>query len=289
VSKAAAKTGVEPAILVAIEQFYPAYERVLTDPLQYRFLPRGTKILVYLLRPRFMLNWMTKAAVNSAPGLWGGLLCRKRYIDEKLEENVGIFTQIINLGAGLDTRLYRLSGIENIRAWELDQPENIAVKRLAVQKALGKPSENVKLVPIDFDTQNLDEILQAAGYSTEQPAFFIWEAVTQYLSEAGIRATFDFLAKAKSGSLITFTYARKKFLEGEDILNWPAGYKRFVKTGVWLFGMEPDNWPGFLAEYGWKAIEDTDYPTMAEKYIKPTGRVLNADTQVERMIFATKI
>jgi len=143
-------------------------------------------------------------------------------------------------------------------------------------------------VPIDFDTQNLDEILQAAGYSTEQPTFFIWEAVTQYLTEAGIRSTFDFLAKAKSGSLITFTYARKKFLDGEDILSWPAGYERFVKSGIWLFGMEPENWPRFLAEYGWKVVEDTDYPTMAEKYIKPTDRGLNADTQVERMIFAMK-
>ena len=287
-SKAAAKTGVEPAILVAIEQFYPTNERVLSDSLQYRFLPRGMKLLVDMLHPKFMLDLMAKAAVKSAPGLWGGLLCRKRYIDEKLEENVGKFTQIVNLGAGLDTRLYRLPGIENTQAWELDQPENIAVKQQAVQKALGKPPENVRLVPIDFDTQNLDEILQAVGYSAEKPAFFIWEAVTQYLTEAGIRSTFDFLTKTKNGSLITFTYARKKFLDGEDIFNWPAGYKRFVKTGIWLFGMEPEDWPGFLAEYGWKIVEDTDYPTMAEKYIKPTGRVLNANTHVERMIFAVK-
>ena len=287
-SRAAAKTGSEPATLVAIEQLFPENERVLTDLLQYSFLPWGTKILVGMLRPKFILNWMSGAADKIAPGLWGGLLCRKRYIDEKLNENMGKFEQAVNLGAGLDTHLYRLPGIEKIQAWELDQPENIELKRRTVTKALGKQPENIKLVPIDFDTQNLGDVLRAAGYSVERPTFFIWEAVTQYLTEAGVHATFDFLAQAESGSLITFTYVTKKFLDGEDIPDWPDGYKRFVKTGVWLFGMEPEDWPGFLAEYGWKVIKDVGYPEMAEKYLKPAGRRLNADTNVERMIFAVK-
>ena len=287
-SEAAAKTGSEPAILVAIEQFYPEKERILFDPLVYRFLPVSKRFLVSLLRPGFLRKWMVGAADKAAPGLWGGMLCRKCYIDEKLTDSAETIEQIVNLGAGLDTRLYRLPCIADIPAWELDQPENIEYKRHGIFKALGKPPKNVNLVPIDFDTENLRDKLLAAGYSPNKITFFICEAVAQYLTEAGLRATFSFLSTAKNGSLITFTYIRKKFLDGVDLFNWPAGYKRFVKNKIFISGMEPEDWPGFLAEYNWKIIEDIDYPSMADKYIKPSGRALSADTQVERMIFAVK-
>lgn len=42
----------------------------------------------------------------------------------------------------------------------------------------------------------------------------MWEAVTQYLTEQGVRATFDRLAKAARGSRLAFTYVRKGFLTG---------------------------------------------------------------------------
>ncbi len=38
--------------------------------------------------------------------------------------------------------------------------------------------------------------------------------------------------------------------------------------------MGPDAWLNFLKEYGWQAIEDVGYDEMAERYIKPTGRIL---------------
>ena len=186
-AKAAAKTGTGPAALVAIEQFYPENIRILSDPFQYRLLPGVLKFMVSMVRPKFMLNWMVDMAAKSAPGLWGGLLCRKRYIDEKLSESAGKIQQIVNLVAGLDTRLFRLPEVAGIPAWELDQPDNIAYKRRAISKLPVKPPESVKLIPIDFDTQSLRETLRAAGYLPSVPTFFIWEAVTQYLTLAGIQ------------------------------------------------------------------------------------------------------
>ena len=99
-SRAAAKTGAEPAALVAIEQFYPENMRILSDPLEYRFLPRGKRFLVSMLRSDLLRKWMVSAADKYAPGLWGGMLCRKRYIDEKLTDTVGEFKQIVNWARG---------------------------------------------------------------------------------------------------------------------------------------------------------------------------------------------
>jgi O-methyltransferase involved in polyketide biosynthesis len=52
--------------------------------------------------------------------------------------------------------------------------------------------------------------------------------------------------------------------------------------------MDPEGWPNFLKEYGWQLVEDVGYDELAEKYVRPTGRVL-ASTPVERVACAEKL
>jgi len=144
-------------------------------------------------------------------------------------------------------------------------------------------------VTIDFDREELGTVLQSQGYSDRMKTFFIWEAVTQYLTEAGIRSTFEFLAEAEPGSSLVFTYIRKDFLDGRDLYHWEKAYEKYVeKEKIWRFGMNPEEWPGFLQQYGWKPIEDIGYDELAEMYVRPTGRALPS-TQVERIVHAQKL
>lgn len=70
---------------------------------------------------------------------------------------------------------------------------------------------------------------------------------------------------------------------------WEKFYKKYmVKDKIWLFGMNQDKLPSFLNEYGWQAIEDVGYDELAEKYIKPTGRIF-ASTPIERVVYAEKL
>jgi O-methyltransferase involved in polyketide biosynthesis len=70
---------------------------------------------------------------------------------------------------------------------------------------------------------------------------------------------------------------------------WEKFYKKYVvKDKIWLFGMDSDAWPNILKEYGWQLIEDVGYDELAEKYVKPTGRIL-ASTPIERMVYAEKL
>jgi O-methyltransferase involved in polyketide biosynthesis len=59
-------------------------------------------------------------------------------------------------------------------------------------------------------------------------------------------------------------------------------YNDFVAKKLFIFGMDPEGWPAFLNEYGWKIIEDVGFDDLADKYIKPTGRKL-ASTSIERI------
>lgn len=287
-TKAAAKTGLSPTALVAIEQYFPAEQRIIEDDLAYRILPPGMRNLVWLMQFNSFKDWMIRVTGNDTPGLWDGMLCRKRYIDEKLIESVNQVNAVVNLGAGFDTRAYRLSALSKMSVWEVDQPENIKSKQIRLCKLFGAVPPNVRLVPIDLDREELGPVLASYGYSVDKRTFFIWEAVTQYLTETGIRATFDFLAKAEHGSLLAFTYILKDFLDGRVMYGWENIYKKYVKDKIWLFGMDPEEWPDFLEGYGWQIVEHIGYEELVKRYIKPTGREFTS-TPVERIIFAKKV
>ncbi|GMA48969.1 SAM-dependent methyltransferase [Alicyclobacillus contaminans] len=286
----AAKTGAGPTALVAIEQFFPEKERIIEDDLAYRMLSFGARVFLWLVRPHSVRDWMVRATENDAPGIWSGMMCRKRYIDEKLTDaiNQHQIAAVVNLGAGFDTRAYRLPALSDIPVWELDQLGNIKSKQIRLRKVFGTIPSHIQLVGIDFDHEDLRAVLESHSYTMDKRTFFIWEGVTQYLTEKGVRTTFDFLSKVARGSRLAFTYVRKDFLEGRAMYNSEKLYKRYVTNKNWIFGMEPERWTNFLKEYGWQVIEDVGYDEMAEKYVKPTGRRL-ASTPIERMIYAEKL
>lgn len=286
-AKAAAKTAIGPMALIAVEQFYPMEQRVINDILAYRMLPASSRVFVQFLRPNWMRNWIVGLSEKSQPGIWGGLLCRKRYIDDKLVAYPEDTEAIVNLGAGFDSRLFRLPALSNVPAWEIDQPENIQAKMTRLNRVLGRIPSNVNLVSIDFDKEALAATLEAHGYSTDRRTFFIMEAVTQYLTDQGIEEIFDFLGKAATGSRLVFTYVRKDFLDGSSMHGWESGYKRFVSGGIWHYALDPNELPDFLRKYGWALLEDRGYDELADEYLKPSGRKL-LSTPVERIVYAEK-
>jgi len=236
----------------------------------------------------FIRDWMINWYEKNVPGTWGGMLCRKRYINDRLNEIAPQIDGVVNLGAGLDTRVYTIDSISKLPIWELDQKTVIKNKQKQLTKIYGTIPYNIKNVGIDFDVEDIGEVLNRNGYSSNKKIFFIWEAVTQYLEEESIRKMFDFLSHAQSGSKIAFTYVLRDFIDGKKMYDMEYFYKNEVLKKIWIFGFGPEELPQFLENYGWKLIEDVGGDDLAEKYVKPTGRKF-ATTPIDRMIFAEKI
>ena len=288
-AKEAAKTGSGPTVTVAIEQFFPIEQRIIQDDLAHQIVPFGMRAFIQLIRLNVTRDWMVRTTEKAAPGIWGGLMCRKRYIDEKLLDAVDQVEAVVNLGAGYDTRVYRFPELTKLPVWEVDQPVNITPKQARLQKIFGDVPAHVRLVPIDFDKETLETVLTAQGYSLAKPTFFIWEAVTQYLTEAGIDATFSYLQKAAPGSRLAFTYVIQEFLdEPGKYQSYERLYKQYVEKNIWLFGLAPDEVDSFLKRYGWRVKEHLGCDELAEWYVKPTGRDLPS-IPIERMVYAEKL
>ncbi|WP_405954915.1 SAM-dependent methyltransferase [Streptomyces phaeochromogenes] len=282
------QTAVGPMVIVAIDQ--GEEHPLIHDELAHRILPAGMRTLVALTRPRPVRRWMAGAMEKKAPGMWASFLCRKRYIDDKLLEAVeaGIDATVI-LGAGLDTRAYRLPALAKTPVYEVDLPDNIKRKRTLLHKLYGKVPDGVTLVPVDFETQDLGSALVAQGYDNGAKTFFVWEAVTQYLTEDGVRKTFDFLATAHPGSGLVFTHLRKDFLDGTAFYGAEALHQQYkVKRRLWHFGLNPEHIAAFLAEYGWRDVEQPSPQEFTTRYVQPAGRNLPV-SEVERSVYAEKI
>jgi len=287
-SKKAADTAASVAATIAIEQHFPREERLLDDGLAGRLLPLGAKVFVWLLRFTWLRDWMIRWTEKRFPGVWAIFPVRKRYIDAKVTEATHL-DALVNLGAGLDTLPFRLPTSARGPVFEVDQPGTIALKRSKLNQALGELPEPLRFVAVDFDAQELEPALASQGYTSDMKTFFVLEAVTQYLTMAGIQTTFEFLAKAASGSRLVFTYVRRDFVEGRAFYDNEDLYKRLVlKDKVWLFGLNPEDVADFLDGYGWRVLEHLGYDALADVYVKPTGRQLES-LALERIVYAEKL
>jgi methyltransferase (TIGR00027 family) len=286
---AAAQTAFGPMVLAAVEQNEPAERRLVDDDLAELFLPAPLRWLVYATQLTPVRRLMIRGSEWTGPGLWANLACRKRFIADKLTEALDDINAVVILGAGLDTRGYLLTRRVRIPVFEADLPVNIARKAKTVRRVMGQPPLSVRLVALDFERDDLLTALAEHGYHTDYRAFFICEGVTQYLSEAGVRRTLEGLRAAAPGSRLVFTYVRRDFIDGTNRYGTRTLYRNVrQRKQLWRFGLEPDEVAGFIAEYGWRLIEQAGPNELMQRYVEPTGRKLKA-SELEWSAYAEKV
>ncbi|GAB7145257.1 class I SAM-dependent methyltransferase [Mycobacterium riyadhense] len=283
-----AQTAFGPMVLAAVEQNEPPDRRLVDDDMADLFLPRPLRWLVSATRPAALRRLFISSLEWSGPGLWANLVCRKRFIGDKLAEALDDIDAVVILGAGLDTRAYRLTRQIRVPVFEVDLPVNIARKAKTVRRVLGELPLSVRLVAVDFEHDDLLTALAEHGYQTEYRVFFICEGVTQYLTEQAVRRTLEGLRAAAPGSRIVFTYVRKDFIDGTNRYGTRTLYRSVrQRRQLWHFGLAPEDVAEFVAEYGWRLVEQAGPDELVERYVEPTGRKLKA-SQIEWSAYAEK-
>lgn len=274
-------------VLAAIEQLEAPERRLVDDDLAESFLPGRLRALVRLARFGPLRSMLIAASDRSGPGLWASVVCRKRYIDEKVSDPVSEIDAVVILGSGLDTRPYRIARYSNLPVHELDQPVNIERKTAAVQRALGGVPASVHLAGVDFEHDDVMTVLADNGFRDTGRTLFIWEGVTQYLTPEALHRTFEQLRAVSPGSRLIFTYVRQDFIDGTNLYGAEAVYRKFrrrrdliprrvARPQVWKSGFEPERVEEMLRGYGWRLFEQAGPSYYRDLYIRPTGRQISA-------------
>jgi methyltransferase (TIGR00027 family) len=90
--------------------------------------------------------------------------------------------QLVMLGAGLDTRAYRMGLPADLRWFELDLPELFKFKEWVLQSAKAIPTCDRRVVAVDLRTDWAPALL-SAGYDPDLPTAWVDEGVIPYLSQ----------------------------------------------------------------------------------------------------------
>ena len=180
--------------------------------------------------------------------------------------------QVVNLGAGYDSRAYRFrETMPSVWFFEIDLPAMIDEKKRRLKLALGKVPDDVAYVPIDFNTQNIPDELKKAGYDPGRKTFFIWEGVTMYISGEAVDSTLRFIAtQSAPGSSVVFDYMPLGAIQG-DFKTYPdvrrLSFWVSYRGEPFVFGIAEGESDSYVSKRGLKVMSDLNPKDLEERYL----------------------
>jgi methyltransferase (TIGR00027 family) len=246
------------------------------DFLAARFLAPRPSLTTFAKLPgsgrlvRAVAEWRT-------PGSYYFEIARTRYMDEIVRAEVAAGVgQLVLLGAGYDSRAYRMTELERIRTFEVDHPLTSGLKRKRLEAICREVPRRVTYVEVDFTRDDLGERLITAGYDDSKRALFLLSGVAPYLPEEALRDTLGWVARQATGSSIAFDYLWSEvFDEPASFYGLPELLRRVAEIGEELrSGVPRGRTKEYLAELGLELETDVG-PDEAERYLTASdGRVI---------------
>ena len=235
-------------------------QRLFDDPFAASFLSPRLRTLCGAFRVPGLRSLLARFIDSRWPGARTSGIARTRLIDDWASAGVADgAVQVLILGAGFDSRAWRLPAFRGLPVFEVDHPATSAVKRQQIEK-LGAATSRVTFVPVDFDRERLSDALANADFQANAPTLVIWEGVTNYLTADAVDATLRWVGALAEGSRLIFTYV------DADVLGGSTRFANAVRPRLavasagepWTFGFRPDELPLYLNARGLRLIRDLD-------------------------------
>jgi methyltransferase (TIGR00027 family) len=257
----ASRTAEYMALFRALESVVrPRRARLFEDPYARAFLRPSLRAVVAAAALPGLGGLLRRLLDERWPGARSSGVARTRWIDDAVRAACrDALRQIVIVGAGFDCRALRLPELAAARIFEIDHPATIAAKRRGLARRLAALPAGICFVPGDLEKASIDDLLVGAGFDHNTPAFFLWEGVTNYLSEAAVDATLTGIARvAAPGSRLIFTYVHRGVIDGSASFPGTAHLAATLQRAgePWTFGLDPAAVPEFLAARGFSLLED---------------------------------
>lgn len=200
------------------------------------------------------------------------IILRARYAEDRLMDAVSAgIGQYVILGAGLDSFSMRQDGLlDKLRIFELDHPATQAMKRDKVASVFGGIPANLVFVPMDFETDHLDDALARADFDPQTPSFFSWLGTTYYLTKDAIRETLARIAGlAAPGSRMVLDYKINRDLVPVESLPFADRLDRFVarRGEPMLSTFTPEELKDVMSGFGFEEVEDVAAGDQKRRYL----------------------
>jgi methyltransferase (TIGR00027 family) len=270
------KTAEHNALFRAVEARRSGEDRIVEDLLAEDFLSWRFKLVTVPARWGFWRNAVTRFIDRRWPGVRPTVIARTRLIDATIAEIVDATPQVVILGAGLDTRAWRLPALDGAIVFEVDHPDTQRRKQ-ALLRRRHLDVARVRFIPTDFNLGRLEKAMTDAGFDRTLPTLFLWEGTTNYLEAVAVDATLRWCARAAAGSQLIFTYIN------DDVLVDPARYvgaERVFSTlrradEPMTFGLAPADLAEYLAARGLQLVSDVGAASFRQQAYGAASRTMH--------------
>jgi methyltransferase (TIGR00027 family) len=262
------------ALFRALESARPADQRLFHDPFAATFvsapLRRAVRWSAVPIAGAFLRNVIDLLW----PGARSSGVARTRLIDDWIEASIRSGSrQLIVLGAGFDSRAWRMPVLAGIPIFEVDHAATAAEKRRRAPAGTGERSDVVSVV-LDFDRDRLPNALAAAGFDPGRRTVVIWEGVTNYLTAATVDSVLAWVGSLAPDSKLIFTYIHRRVLD--DPTSFEDAQKILLTVAragePWTFGFLPDALPQCLRSHGLLMDQDLGADDYRARYFGPEAR-----------------
>jgi methyltransferase (TIGR00027 family) len=265
------------AFFRALEMCRPSHRRLISDSLAKSFLRPQLDRAVRLAGVP-VLRWLIENyADRRLPGARTSAIARTRLIDKAWQRALGSgIRQIVVLGAGFDCRAYRLANSNLATVFEVDRPATQARKLETLKRTLPEVPGNVQFAAIDFERESLPEVLARNGFNSSLPALFIWEGVTNYLTDESVSTVLQYSGACAPGTQFVFTYVHRGVLDGSVPFYGGARIRRDVAAlgEPWTFGFDPAELAGYLRSRNLVLEYDAGAREYREQVYGPRGAAM---------------
>ncbi|GAA0448486.1 class I SAM-dependent methyltransferase [Streptomyces olivaceiscleroticus] len=184
------------------------------------------------------------------------IVIRTNFLDDLLRQaSASGVRQVVLLGAGMDSRAFRMDWPEGTRLFEVDTAAPLAFKASVLRQEWAVARCERITVPVDLH-ENWPGALTAAGHDPAVPTAWIAEGLLIYLPADAVELLLARISRqSAAGSRMGLTLGSRGVIErfGADAAPGSA-------ASMWVSEM-PDDPVGWLAGYGW----DADIHTLRER------------------------
>ncbi|MFF7240025.1 class I SAM-dependent methyltransferase [Streptomyces collinus] len=180
------------------------------------------------------------------------IVIRTKFLDDLLHQACAFgVRQVVLLGAGMDSRAFRIDWPEGTRLFEVDTAAPLHFKARVLRQERAVP--RCRRIPVAVDLRDdWPGALAAAGHDPAAPTVWIAEGLLIYLPQDAVEVLLARIgARSAPGSRLGLTLGSRGVIErfGADAAPGSA-------ASLWVSEM-PDDPVGWLAGHGWDAATHT--------------------------------
>ncbi|WP_190092795.1 class I SAM-dependent methyltransferase [Streptomyces melanogenes] len=210
------------------------------------------------------------------------IVIRTKFLDDLLQQACASgVRQVVLLGAGMDSRAFRMDWPEGTRLFEVDTaaPLDFKASVLRQERAVAR----CERIPVAVDLrEDWRAALVAAGHDPTVPTVWIAEGLLIYLPEEAVELLLARIsAHSAPGSRMGLTLSPRGVIE-----RFRADAAPGSAASMWLSEM-PDDPIGWLAGHGWEATSHT-LRERAAAYGRPITTPPQHDEQSGGLISAVR-